>query len=883
MYNFSFFILFFIVKVILSNNILSYLESNHNFIGIDYYINNTIEYIYENLIIKNNSFLKDEFFKDLSDTCINSFNNTFFNENNYIYYYKKLFFESSLNKNDIHSYYDCINNNYNNINFTYLTILINGNLTIYDELNSEKNDSSGYLIGLCIIGGCNKDEYKNIILKTINKDYFNIYTFNNNNSSNYNTSSTNIENDIISEIEIYELNSNNNNNSNGFIIFLEYLPFIIISIHIFLVLFNNIPKHLYNLAVCIFCCKTNNINSLKGSKLSNNSVKKKDKIKQSYKSIDNDRSPSYSNYSNVDNIHKSIDSLYNIKNNFLNLTIYRKHSEISNDSGLSYINGIKGISMIFLLFGSVYTGLYGSFLVEKEKEMFFYHLKNIFFTLFYVGIKYAPKLLLSTSGFSLFFKFICFLDGKVENEEEINRQREENLYNKIDFKNSINSNTNSNSNSNSFYRKLKKSGEKVIISKNKKIPYKYIFIFYVKQIHKYIIYILFFSFLFFSLNKIILLSEDENHIPVVWNFFNEKIINSAKKLQYLLPLLIGYKSYLIPGISNNDNENILDYCYLVFQEIIYFLFTTLIIFIGYKHNLRIDRFLKFIFILSFIFRIAFYVIYQLDDKDYFGYQKYGKFYTSIIYDYSFYIIGIHFGMINYIIQKGYSFRECSRQNKIYLINCLRMLKITKRKSKKYLLIISIISGFLLIISCFFQQFIMLFFNIDKNNNLEIYKEEIGTQILMFIDSDIFVLAFNFMACCLYIKGDNIINNILCHKLWSIFNRFYFSYILLINPIILYVIYVNETKIIFNISNCFLYSFICGFLVFSLSILIYISFELPLKKIIHFWIKLNEKVIIKERLSNVDGLYNNPQEELVNSATESITDFIGEDEEDEEEN
>ena len=204
------------------------------------------------------------------------------------------------------------------------------------------------------------------------------------------------------------------------------------------------------------------------------------------------------------------------------------------------------------------------------------------------------------------------------------------------------------------------------------------------QFHKYIIFILFFCFILFSLNRIMLLIENP---MTIWNFFNEKMINSVKKTKFLLlPFLIGYKSYLIPSISPKD-ENILDYFYLVFQEIIYFLFTSLIIFIGYKRNLRIDRYFKFIFIILFIARIIFYCQNNLDNKDYFGYQEYGKFYTSIIYDYTFYIIGIHFGMINYVIQKGYSFRECNRQNKLYLIHSLRVLKTTKRKSKKYLYII----------------------------------------------------------------------------------------------------------------------------------------------------------------------------------------------------
>ena len=180
---------------------------------------------------------------------------------------------------------------------------------------------------------------------------------------------------------------------------------------------------------------------------------------------------------------------------------------------------------------------------------------------------------------------------------------------------------------------------------------------------------------------------------------------------------------------------------------------------------------------------------------------------------------------------------------------------------------------------------MLFYKIDNNNKIiKNYKNNIFTQIIMFIDTDIIVFCFNLMALCLYIKGDNKLNNILCHNFWSIFNRFYFSYILLINPIILYIIYYNESKIFFNLSSIFLYCFICGIVVFSISILVYIIFELPYKKLIHYWIKLNEKEALKIRLSNLDANYSYSQDKnLLDSATASITDFIDEEEEDEEDN
>ena len=895
---FSFYYLLFLIKIISSLDTFKFFELNDSN-PIDVCLDTIIENITKQLRLNNSSLLEN---LSISDTCKRQFNNSFFNEDDYINYYRKLIIDSSLNKNNIYSYYNCINKKYNNSSFKYLTVLVNGDQTIYDVLNTKNINSSSYLIGLCIVDGCANDEYKKIILKIIehyanlnnlkenninNTNNYTIYNNDTNSNDTKNNDNNNINADkyLVSEIEIFTLNDKVDK-SKSLIKFFEYLPCIIILVHLFFAIFNRLPLYLYNFCQCIFCCKRENKIPSRESKLSNysyNLLKKNDKNKikkQSYNPVNSDRNPSaISLFSNADNFQKSIYLLFDISKNLSSIIVYRKQSEISNDSGLSFNNGIKAISMIFFLFGAVYNALYSSFLVEKEETVFFHHLKNFFFSIFFVGIKYAPKLLLCCSGFSLFFKFICFLDGKVENEEDINRQNIDDIGTEKEKRKGSGSIA-SNSNTNSFYNQLKKSATQEILNKNNLISLRYLLYFYGKQFHKYIIFILFLTFIFFSLNKIVLFFET---LMPVWSFFIEKMVNSVKKFQYLfLPFLIGYKSHLIPAITNK-NENILDYLYLVFQEIIYFLFTTIIIFIGYKRNIRIDRIFKIIYIILLVFRIVFYCHKKLDDKNYFGYNsEYGKFYTSILYNYTYYIIGIHFGMINYIIQKGYSFRECSRQNKVYLINSLRVLKTTKRRSKQYLYMISIVCGFILLFNTFLQQIIMLFYNLNKDNIMKNYKTNIFTQILMFIDADIFVIAFNLMGLCLYIKGDNMINNFLCHNFWSIFNRFYFSYILLINPIILYVIYVNETKIIFNISSCFLYCFICGILVFSLSLFVCATFELPYKKLIHFWIKLSEKVAINERLSHMDNAYNYGLEHnLLDSATASITDFIEEEDEEDE--
>ena len=277
----------------------------------------------------------------------------------------------------------------------------------------------------------------------------------------------------------------------------------------------------------------------------------------------------------------------------------------------------------------------------------------------------------------------------------------------------------------------------------------------------------------------------------------------------------------------------------------------------------------------FIYRIVFYCLNNLDDKDYFSFNAYGKFYNSMLYNYNFYIIGIHFGMINYTLHKGYIERDLEMNEKNYLLSTIKFLKTIQTNKRKKLSIISIISIIIIILISFFQQIIISFYDFYKIDDLSNYKNNKFAEAIMFFDSDVYVVLFYLMALCQYIKGDNRINNFLCHDFWILFNNFYFSYIILINPVILYILYTTDTKLVFNLSNCFLYTFICGTLVFSITIIIYVIFELPLKNLISFLMKTYENDAMKERLSTIE---NNPEQNLLDNVTVSLTDIIDDEEE-----
>ena len=101
-----------------------------------------------------------------------------------------------------------------------------------------------------------------------------------------------------------------------------------------------------------------------------------------------------------------------------------------------------------------------------------------------------------------------------------------------------------------------------------------------------------------------------------------------------------------------------------------------------------------------------------------------------------------------------------------------------------------------------------------------------------IDIEIMVFLIQTILFLLYFKGKNFINDFFCHVFWSVINKSYYSLILIANPLILYIFYQSETRIILNFFNLLLYSIISGCIVFLFGFASYLFFELPYKRLIH---------------------------------------------------
>ena len=119
----------------------------------------------------------------------------------------------------------------------------------------------------------------------------------------------------------------------------------------------------------------------------------------------------------------------------------------------------------------------------------------------------------------------------------------------------------------------------------------------------------------------------------------------------------------------------------------------------------------------------------------------------------------------------------------------------------------------------------------KRKHLKNFLDNPYNNFYMMLDTEIIVVIIHLMAFGFYVKGENFINNMFSNSMWFIFDKLYFSFALLINPLTLYILSQCETRILLNKNNAIMYSFICGFISFIGSIIVFIFFEVPYKRII----------------------------------------------------
>ena len=729
-------------------------------------------------------------------------------DNEILFFVSKFISDSSKNKDDISNYRECIEKFYyfkglkeNKIGYYLVTIDKRKNtlekIKVCNSINRDKQtdyncqenkttkfpsfsfEELKYTFGICFPLYKNvknlEENFKNLFIR-ISLILGNFFEFQNKNNVNNEISVIimNTTNDTSYNIDITKIN---------LIDLLEFIPLYIIIIIIIFMLIGKLPKKIFN------------------------------------KYFDNNKE------------FEKFEKEFSFKSNFNELFNYLNPSnKINNDSNLKYIIGIKGLSMLFTLCGYEFFILFNSPVFIKSKLSFFYLLRSLLYPFFNNGLRISPRVLLSCSGYILFYKFLCFLDNK----------KNDLINDKLNLKNKNKSEINNEEIDYSDEEETYSEMEKEILSKHEnndfidikikqeEIKFSFLFQFYFYQIHKYIFYILTLLFCLYTLPKFykidaLLYNKEKNiFLRPNWKLFTIQYIDKCKNI---FDLFLGFFSLFPFKILNVNDSNYLFYFWLFNNEVIFFLITSFVIFVGFKYNLKIDIFFFFFIIFSILIKIIFHFIFDIFSHEILYYYNYdfGSIFINPFYNYDFYLIGVIFGMFNYIIQKDIKISNINEE-KPFLILSIYFVEWFKKKN---FMILNIIFLIFLAFLCL-KTYILFFVDFDTGEKLifsNLY------NLILCIDIELIVFLCHLIGFLSFIHYNNVINIFYSNNNWLILHKIYNCFIILIYPISSYILFYSELRINLNVYNCIFYSLISGFFIFCFSFFYYIIFELPFKRII----------------------------------------------------
>ena len=834
--------------------------------------------------------LKNNFSKD----CNYLIKNIYFSNYTYTtaFFLKKILIDSTKNKNDFLTYENCIEKKdfpeIKDLNFTVQPVFVIGIVDDIIKKNNLKNsllsEKYNYISSFCFPYGIYKEDNKEMCSSEDYDKLINValQTFHNMNTSDIHTMKI-LSNEFFPSEYVYCIIS-------LIFIFLPLLIWILLSIY------KEIKIRSHE--------RENQIQQLIDSQDILDKNHKKDKlISKGY------QFSKFYNYLHVFfNISKNVKELFNFT---LNVTNF------NNLNGITYIRGILGIAMILYILGQIFLVLFNFPSKSISQSNIYNTINNPFYALLFFSLRYAPRIILSCSGYILVYKFLCYIEQE-----------------------------------------------------QKKYFIKFLFL----QSYRFILLIIVLLFMRFCLYYIdSIISQRRRPMMEIYHY------NINEHDEYFFERLITF--LLFSGGNNEfrKRQNLIQYFYLPLNEMFLFIFGTAIISFGYLFKFRID-FIIIILILSlFVIKIIFYIntLYKNEYYStlYFYLYDYGELMLNPIFNLPYYLIGMYFGLVNFSIQKGVTLFKLKTNESYALIemfeneqdnemkedddmnredsdnvskddnNVIKMNKISKtindkngeevlklsnsyeysrkkksskkRKQKEEKNInfqknenedlddkikempflisplkflnyhrgyhrqncfrILIIFFFIFIILSMFIHMIMILIyqknNKENINNIDLFslKDIIPNyflNIFYLVDIELIVFMINWIFFVLYSRSEKSadIFDFFNNRYWSFFTKSYFSFTLISTPIIIYVFYQSETVVELYLGNIFLYFSIDIIFILVCNILFYSCFEFPCKKIFKAFF-IGEEIIKMEieDEKNKEDYYDNKRNDNENLA------------------
>ena len=821
---------------------------------------------------------------NISQDCMDLFNYTFFNDkidnkDFFIQYLNKFIFDSANEKGNFLTFDNCVEE-YNisikpNNSYIIYPAFVIGIIDEFEELEKFKNTSFYYkynfLSGYCFpYGYKNKEDKDNNNPMCSKSDYDKIVTFLYNFFNNETIKTVNT-------ISLHEENRYPTSQENLYGI----IGLLILAI----------PLIIYVVLIII---------------------KKLIIKKQKRKSVNEETIDDYKCYhylNEIFNIFKNGRELFNCSLDSINY---------NNVNGMIYIKGLIGISIIFTIFGQTFIALANLPTREFGIWGFYKIMINYLYLFFYIGYRYSPRVLFSCSGYSLIYKYLCYIE------------QEQGLY-FLKF----------------FFLQ----------------SYKYILLFSI---------IIFFRYSIYYIN--IFIRQTKRPIWEVYQYFIEKESENFFLKFYTFLFHLGEN-------MNEMKQKLILYLYIPINEIVFFILGTIIISIGYKFKLRIDIFILISIIIIYLSKIIIFFTYFfqkgfLSTTDFYSID-YGLFMPNPLCNIGYFLIGMYFGLINYSIQKGITnlYKDKNYNDRLWRLSKSEMLtegeeneddnkdiNNTENKEKKreetepmldkytinndngkdenlpkdnnidktksaengqnntnnknelnnknsknfvdeenitnefkkgeytekikqmpflitpikfvnfhrsykdkcFLILLTILAFIVLIVFIMVSKIVIYIkLNIDKNIpdkdivsklSFESIFSDLALNIFYSLDIEIVVFFVQWGTFLLYFRQVEIIRSFLNHNYWSFFVKSYFTFTIISPVVILTFFYQNENATKLSIYNMILYSFIILILLFVIIIFAYSCYELPLKKTFKFILKG------KEILNNEEYDENDEEEE-----------------------
>ena len=773
----------------------------------------------------------------ISKTCIDSIQNIYYGKIEEI---RKIYEGSSKGFVDMSSFYTCIKNETNTFYSIYPQYSDEA-LQDIARLNNDNLEEHLWIFGVCLRKNICLSSDIGIMFNSVNtlfKKPFTLYSYNDTENN------ITIDNYEDSKIKYQKFST----------AFFNLLPFLPVLIQIIFMIFKIIPVKIFS------CCLRRKYlrESDKGSK------------KQNIDEILN-------TLSLTNQIDLKIRKCFSLSEILDDLS-YSKNNVLFKDEDLTYIRGIKCLGLIFFVFGNSFITLYSYPLCLSEKEKKEAYMRSYFVSFMIISFRLAPALILSSSGFSLAYKFLNFLDKKLLNiynenpeeydnndvdsnitgsNEEKNKEKidTDKIAEKIEKKNDkITEDSKESSESKEYYEntfgikfynedltkktlnklfKGQKVNDNVLLSRIPpvKIPWTTFFGFVFRQIHKLICMILGFETFKYAIPFVLIVFVQSPLMLYIYHTLFENLGNPGWNYVFV--------GNFLDLFTTNNGFLFLKLFFIPMSEFNFFIICSIIIFICYKYKLRLDIVTIFLSIIVIIFKIV-YIVMDLKDRNpgmFYTDTSYQRFFFNPIFNMDFYLIGMFFGILNYAVQNGITKNESFIKERPFVKLPLYFLKFRdyhKNKNLFHFIMALIIMIFSLII-------VPILFSINFESVIK--ENEPGTLFLIFslIDIEIFIVSFYFFLLSCYISGRNIFFRIFNAEISSYGQKLSY-WITFGTPTVAYlIVYQNEANISLINFMVVIYGFMILFNAFVISLVYILLIELPYKKLIKLYFNISAEI------------------------------------------